>query len=245
LAPRDQYDAKAPPNWRKISDAPVASWHDHRSHWMGSDDPPAVRRSPGRTHVVIADWKIPIRDDGRTITVTGDATWVPGPSPWPWILGAVGLAVAVALLCRTRTWVAVVQAALAVLVVSETFHVVGAWPASTASIGSRALASIYSIGGIVVCCLALWWLQRKDPWAATPVVLIGGLFLLIAGGLADVTTLTRSQLPTDLPAPIARLTVTTALGLGLGLTIAAASRLRAPPAPRKPESTPRIPTVVP
>ena len=128
---------------------------------------------------------------------------------------------------------------------SETIHIVGAWQASTASIGSRTIASIYSIGGIVVCGLALWWLQRKDPWAATPVVLIAGLFLLIAGGLADVTTLTRSQLPTDLPDPIARLSVTIALGVGLGLVVAAASRLRAPPVPRRPEPTPPIPTLVP
>ena len=91
------------------------------------------------------------------------------------------------------------QVALAVLIVSETIHVIGAWQATTASIGSRALASIYSIGGIVVCVLALLWLRRRDAWAATPAVLIAGLFVLVAGGLADITTLTRSQLPTTLP----------------------------------------------
>jgi hypothetical protein len=244
-APADQYDAKAAPEWRKISDSPVASWHDHRAHWMGSEDPPAVRRDPGREHVVIANWKIPLRDGDARLTVTGDARWIPGPSPWPWVLGAVVLAIAVILGCRTRSWSKVMQASLAVLIVSETVHVVGAWQATTASIGSRTLASIYSIGGVIVCVLALVWLRRKDPWAATPAVLISGLFVLIAGGLADITTLTRSELPTSLPYGIARLTVTIALGVGAGLVVAAASRLRAPPAPTRTPPTRPVPTLVP
>ncbi len=85
------------------------------------------------------------------------------------------------------------------LIVSETIHVVGAWQATDARRSAAARSpSIYSIGGIV-CVLALVWLRRRDPWAATPAVLIAGLFVLVAGGLADVTTLTRSQIPTTLP----------------------------------------------
>lgn len=246
-APHDQYDATAAPKWKKVSDSPVARWHDHRTHWMQTDDPPVVHRDPGSSHVVIRDWTIPLRDDGRRLTVTGDAVWIPGPSPWPWLLGAAVLAIAVVVLCRTRRWVGVMQAALAVLVVSETIHVVGAWQATTAFIGSRALASIYSIGGIVVCVLALVWLRRRDAWAAMPAVLIAGLFVLVAGGLADVTALTRSQLPTTLPHAVGRLTVTIALGLGAGLVIAATARLRAPQPPRRvepPEPRP-VPTPVP
>jgi hypothetical protein len=243
--PPGRYDAQATPEWRKISSAPVATWHDHRTHWMGSEDPAIVRRDPGSRHVVIRDWQIPLRMDGRRITVTGDATWVPGPSPWPWVLGAVVLAVAVVLLCRLRAWAVVMQVALAVLIVSETVHVIGAWQATTASPGSRALASIYSIGGVIICALALWWLRRRDPWAATPAVLIAGLFVLVAGGLADVTALTRSQLPTSLPDAVGRLTVMIALGLGSGLVIAAALRLRAPQAPARARPTGPVPTPVP
>ena len=243
-APPGQYDAKAAPEWRKISTAPVAVWHDHRTHWMGTEDPAIVRRDPGRPHVVIRDWQIPLRMDGRKLTVTGDAGWVPGPSPWPWVLGAVALAVAVVARCRLRAWAVVMQAALAVLIVSETIHVIGAWQATTASVGSRALASIYSIGGVIICALALWWLRRRDPWAATPAVLIAGLFVLVAGGLADVTALTRSQLPTSLPDAVGRLTVMIALGIGSGLVIAAALRLRAPQAPTRDRPTGPVPTPV-
>ncbi len=151
----------------------------------------------------------------------------------------------VAVLCRTSAWVVVMQLALSVLIVSETVHVIGSWQATTASLGSRALASVYSIGGIVVCVLALVWLRRRDPWAATPAVLIAGLFVLVAGGLADLTTLTRSQLPTSLPDAVGRVTVTLALGLGGGLVIAAAGRLR-PPVPGHPSGhEDPVPTLVP
>jgi hypothetical protein len=243
-APRGRYDAKAPPRWEKISAEPVTVWHDHRTHWMGGVDPPIVTRDPSRSHVVIRDWKVPLRDDGRKLVVTGNATWVPGPSPWPWIIGAVALAAAVVALARTKRWVVAVQAALALLIVSETIHVIGAWQATTASVGSRAVSSIYSIGGILVCIFALIWMRRRDPWAATPAVLIAGLFVLIAGGLADVTALTRSQIPTTLPDAVARLTVTIALGVGTGLVIAAGARLRAPPAPRRARPTEPVPTPV-
>jgi hypothetical protein len=243
-APHDQYDAAAPPRWRHVSDDPVATWHDHRTHYMGSHDPPSVERDPDHTHVVIEDWRVPLVYQGTRLAITGDALWVPGPSPWPWVLLAVALAVAVALLCRMRFWVTVMELALLVLVVSESIHVVGAWQASTASLGSRALASLYSFGGIVVCLLALVWLRRRDPWAATPAVLVAGLFVFVAGGLADVTTLTRSQLPTSLPSAVGRLTVTIALGLGGGLVIAAAARLRAPQPPPAPEPADPVPTLV-
>ena len=46
----------------------------------------------------------------------------------------------------------------------------------------------------------LVWLLRRGLDAAAPLVLVAGLFLALAGGLADVTVLTRSQLPTTLPA---------------------------------------------
>jgi hypothetical protein len=244
-APHDQYDPEAKPQWVKVSSAPVRSWHDHRTHLMTTEDPPIVQRDPGSRHVVIANWKIPVRDGGRRYSIVGDASYIPPASPWPWVVGGIVLAGGLVLLCRTKSWSAVMQAALLILIVSETIHVVGAWQASTDSLGSRLLGSIYSIGGIAVCLLALWWLRRRDAWAGAPAVLIAGLFVFVAGGLADFTTLTKSQVPTTLPDGVARLTVTIALGLGLGLVIAAGSRLRAPPPPRRSEPTPPVPTLVP
>lgn len=223
-----RYDATAAPDWRHVSTEPVARWHDHRAHWMDTSDPPEVQRDPGSRHVVIPDWTIPLRVGDARLAIEGDVVWVPGPSPWPWVLLAVALAAGLVALTRTRWWRGAITTALAVGIVSETIHLAGSWSATTASVGSRLGAGIYSIGAIALAFLALVWIRRRDASAAMPAVLIAGLFLLVAGGLADLTTLTRSQIPTDLAPALARLTVALALGIGTGLVIAAGWRLRGP-----------------
>ena len=107
----------------------------------------------------------------------------------------------------------------------------GASERSDAGEWTRFTESIYVIGGIAVTGLALGWLLRRGSWAAAPVVLVAGTFVFVAGGIADLSTLTRSQLITGLPASIDRLTVVLALGLGSGVALAAAIRLRAPRQP--------------
>ena len=222
-------DPAAAPEWNRIGSGTVVRWHDHRAHWMGTDDPPAVTRAPDRRHV-IDQWSFQLRRGSQDITVTGHLVWVPGPSPWKWVFGALAAAVLVVALSRTRVWQWVLVGALAVLAVSETAHVVGAWTATTAGFATKLGASVYSLGGIALAVVALVWLIVRPPSNAIPAVLFAGLIVAVAGGLADLTTLTRSQLPTDAPATIARTEVMLALGLGAGLAAAAALRLR-PPAP--------------
>lgn len=224
-------DPAAPPDWHRVASGTTARWHDHRAHWMGTDDPEQVARDPGSRHV-IDRWRIDLRrgTDPDVVTVSGTLVWVPGPNPWGWLLGAVVAAVVVVAASRTRFWRAALAGALAVVVVSETAHVIGPWIATTAPFTSKVSASVYSVGGIALTVVALVWILARPPWNAIPAVLFAGLVVAAAGGLADLTTLTRSQLPTDLPSVIARLQVVIALGLGVGLAVAAAFRLR-PPSP--------------
>jgi hypothetical protein len=227
--PPASYDSAAKPEWRRLSASNLVRWHDHRSHWMGNDDPPVVARDRDRSHVVMRKWEVPLRVGGRTATITGDARWIPPPSPWPWILGAVAMAALVIVAGRTRAWARVLAITLAVLLVSEAVHLAGGWGATTSGFLAKLGAGVYSIAGWVIGLVALIWLLRRDPRDATPIVLIAALFLFIAGGLADAPALTRSQLPTTLAPWLARLTVITALGLGFGLLVIAAMRLRPPP----------------
>jgi hypothetical protein len=232
------YDPKAAPQWRKISSSRTARWHDHRAHWMGGGAPPQVTRDPGHSHVVIAGWQVPITYGARQLHAVGDVTWVPGPSVLPWVGVAVVLALVLIAASRTRVWPAVLGVALALLVAGEAMHVAGLWGASSASAASNLGASVYSIAGCAVGVGALAVLARRghDPYDATPMVLIGAVFLLVAGGFADVTSITRSQIPSTLPDVLARGVVTNALGIGGGLVVAAALRLRRPHGPphRKP-----------
>ncbi|MDQ1426042.1 MAG: hypothetical protein QOD72_3540, partial [Acidimicrobiaceae bacterium] len=48
-------DAKAPPNWRRISGHGAALWHDHRVHWMSLARPPQLgAATSGR----VLDWTV-------------------------------------------------------------------------------------------------------------------------------------------------------------------------------------------
>jgi hypothetical protein len=225
-------DPTAAAEWHKVSDGTTARWHDHRAHWMGSGDAPVVQADPSSPHLV-QRFEVRLRRTAGTISVRGDVRWVPGPSPWPWIAAAVALALLVIVLSRTRFSSIAIGTTLAVVALSETLHVVGGWGGTTVSGGTKLAASVYALGGIVVAVLALIWLVRRGLSAAAPLVLIAGLFVVLAGGLADITVLTKSQLPTTLSPPVARLTVTLALGLGLGLAVAGALRLRPDRRPRR------------
>ena len=45
-------DPTAAPEWNRLASGTVARWHDHRAHWMGTEDPPEVLRAPDQRHVV-------------------------------------------------------------------------------------------------------------------------------------------------------------------------------------------------
>ena len=220
-------DPAAAPEWNRLASGTVARWHDHRAHWMGTDDPPEVARAPDQRHVV-DHWSLQLRRGTQDVTVAGDLLWLPGPSPWGWVLGALAIALALVALSRTPIWRWVLAGALGIVVVSETAHVVGTWNATSAAFATKIGASVYSIGGIALAVVALVWLVVRPPYNAIPAVLFAGLIVAFAGGLADLTTLTHSQLPTDVPTDVARLEVALALGLGAGLAASAALRLRPP-----------------
>ena len=224
----DRADPSAPPVWHKIGDTPLARWHDHRAHWMGRNDPQVVRADRSRTHVV-QRFRIGLERGGRPITVRGFVRWVPPQGAWLWFAIAFVLAAGVVASSRTRRARIAVGAALVAVVVFETLHIVGAWGATTLGISTRLGASVYAAGAVAVALVALGWLWRRGLHAAAPLVLMAGLFVALAGGLADVSVLTRSQLPTTLSYDLARALVAAALGLGVGLAIAGALRLRPDP----------------
>jgi hypothetical protein len=159
--------------------------------------------------------------------------YVPPPSPWPWVVAAVLLAALVVGLSRTRAWRMVFVVSLALLTLTEAVHVIGLWDASTASFGTKLAESAYSLAGIALGLLGLGWIWRKGVESAVPLVLVATIFLFVAGGLADVTSLGNSQVPSTFSAGFARLLVTLTLGLGAGLAVAAALRLR-PSSPARP-----------
>jgi hypothetical protein len=238
-SPPKAADAKASPVWRRVSGGTTASWHDHRAHFMGGDDPPEVVRHPDQRRVV-DNWEIPMRAGSEDVAARGQLIYVPPPSPWPWVIGALLVAALVIVLSRTRAWRTVFVVALALLTLTEVVHVIGLWGSSTASFGTKLGESAYSLAGIALGLLGLGWIWRKGAESAVPLVLVATIFLFVAGGLADVTSLGNSQVPSTFSAGVARLVVMLTLGLGAGLAVAAAWRLR-PSSPTRPAARPPRP----
>ena len=162
-------DPSAPPQWRRISTAPVAIWHDHRSHWAGPGDPAAVRAARGRTQVVVPDWRVPLRVGSQTVIVSGEIEWVPGPAPWLWIAVAVLLCAAVLLLARLdaslRLWALIPATVLAVA--ADIIHASGSWLGSTASTITKLYSNATPLAGWIVAGLAIWRLLRDRDRAAS------------------------------------------------------------------------------
>jgi hypothetical protein len=209
----------------RVPPGATRQWHEHRAVWDG-ERPPAVRDAPDRRHVV-RTWEVEMRRGGERIVLTGDIVWVPPPSPWPWVALASALFAAVVIASRTRRWKAALAVTLVATALASIALVAGRWGATTESTATKLGGAVYGLAGIGLAIAALVWLGRgRDPSTATPAVLVAGIVIAIAGGLAHVGLLGHSQIPTDLAPPLARLAVAVALGGGGALVVAAALRLR-------------------
>ncbi|HVE46264.1 MAG TPA: hypothetical protein VNA57_05915 [Acidimicrobiales bacterium] len=222
-------DPEAAPVWKKISDGDVARWHDHRIHWMGDRDPPAVRRAPDRRHVVIPEWTIAMRIGERDIEARGDLLWVPGPSAGPWLALAVVLLAGVTALALTRAWGRWLAVVTGALVIADVVHVVGTGFAEAGSVGTKiasvAGSSLFSVIVWIAGAVAVWMLARRRPeglYAAA----FAGVFIALLGGVADLGDLSHSQVPFAWGDTLARVLVGVSLGAGLGVLGAAVVGLR-------------------
>jgi hypothetical protein len=224
-APPPWADPTADPRWRRVGPGPTVRWHDHRAHWMGADDPPVVQRDPDRAHL-IQRFRIDLVRAGETIRVRGDVRYVPGPAPWPWIGAAGVLALAVVGGAWTRRAAAALAGGLAVAVAGTVAHAVGAWADATAPLPERGANALPTVGAVALAAVALVQLRRRGARGSAPLVVMAGLFVAIAIGLADVSALSHSQLPTTLPDALDRAAVALALGGGFGAALGAARFVR-------------------
>jgi hypothetical protein len=222
-----EFDPEAPPEWRRIGDGPSVAWHEHRAHWS-SPDPPAVTAAPHATHVVMPSWQVPLRQGDRTMVVWGDVTWVPGPSPWPWALVAVALFAAALAAAGgyRRPRVLAVVALLAVA--ADMVHTAGAVLASTAPVATELYGSATSAAGWVVAGFAAYRLLRGQADTGLIYLLLGGVFLTLAGALPDVSALARSQLTSGFGPLVTRAAIIFTLGLGGAMVAAGLAGFRSP-----------------
>ena len=239
VQPPPDADPSAPPEWERISDGLIARWHDHRVHWMSPRDAPAVRRDPGRRHVVFPRWEVPVEIRGDRVLVVGDLQWIPGPSGAPWLALAGLLAIATGAVAFARGGLKVLAGVVLVLVAADMVHVAGEAGAAAgglgAGLGAVLSGSFFSLAGWAAGGLAVVLLARGSsdgPFAAA----FAGAVVALFGGVADLADLTRSQIAFACGPTAARSLVSLSLGAGAGLVVAALVRLRLHPATQPPQS---------
>lgn len=238
LQPPPDADPSAPPKWERIDDGVVARWHDHRAHWMGTRDAPAVRSDPSERHVVIPRWEVPLDVRGERVLVIGDLTWIPGPSGLPWLTLAALLGLLTTAAAVPRRGLRLLAGVVGLLVVADMVHVAGEAASGAggfgAGLGAVFAGSFFSLaawaaGGLAVVLLARG--SSDGPFAAA----FTGAVVALFGGVADIADLTRSQVPFAFGELAARGLVSLSLGAGAGLVAAALLRLRLHPATQPPQ----------
>jgi hypothetical protein len=221
-----EFDPKAAPEWKRIGDGPSVGWHDHRAHWTGPA-PPAVKASPKAVQGV-REWEVPLRQGDRTMVIRGDITWVPGPAPWPWVLVAVGLFGAALAGSGGYRRPKVLAVIALVAVAADIVHTSGALLASTAPLGAQLYGTATAAAGWVVSGLAAYRLWRGRADTGLIYLLLGGIFLTLAGALPDLSALARSQLPSAFGPVVTRAAITFTLGLGAAMIVAGLAGFRTP-----------------
>jgi hypothetical protein len=170
-----------PPDWQRVDGGRTALFHDHRTHWMGSAPPLAVREDPGPKRELF-DWAVPIEVAGKPAEITGTLTWMGTARTGAWWVGLAGMA----LLALALGWLAGRRHAIAAAAIGAG----GATAASLAiglnaaldvrSAGRDAVVAVGILAALALVALVGTVLTRRTPAYATTVLL---LFALFAGGL--------------------------------------------------------------
>ena len=69
--------AKTKPQWQLIAQGGRYTWHEHRIHWMSTEQPPRVKESGGKTLMKVFDWNVPVKVGVERVKVSGKLWWVP------------------------------------------------------------------------------------------------------------------------------------------------------------------------
>ncbi len=222
-------DAQATPRWVAVSDRPVARFHDHRAHYMGSVPPQAVDRQPNLRRT-IQRFDVPISQGKQKYVVSGVVEWVPSSSPVQYL--AVSTAI-IAVLVVAALWAGVsltrrmtvrplIIGALGALILVDFVHLAGiAGGVAGGSPVGRAISIGYaSIAAWVIAVVsAVLWLKGR-PDALYLTTFAAGLMTLV-GGIADLSILGKPAVVFQWAPSLARWCVALTLGLGIGILVAA------------------------
>lgn len=224
----DDADPEAPPRWRTVSSGDRWRWHDHRTHWMGSDLPEIVAADRSRDHL-IQTFSLGLQVGSDPVSVDGEVWWRAPSSPWPWVGLATLIALALAAAGATRRWPLALGSAVTAGTAAAIVGVVAGWRASTESVADTLAHEVYGIIAAGLGLATLVRLQRHGAFRAVPLALFTGAALALGIGAAGAGWLVHANLPTVLGIGAARATIAIALGTGVGALVVGLAHV-APPA---------------
>jgi hypothetical protein len=202
------------PVWRKKDSQPVTRWHDHRTHWMGSEAPPSGDQSEPR--LVIPSWTLPLAQGDNHFELTGQVVWMPPPSAVPFVVLALvvaGLIGALAVADEILSLL-VLGGLTAVVGIVECVAVVGAPEAS----GSVQLV-VFGPVALAAIGAGIWFLQQDDRRSGRLLIVSAAVVVGVLAGVVKTSYLGAVELPTALPAWLARTDVAVAMGVLLGAAL--------------------------
>lgn len=222
-------DPTQPPEWRRATDEPVARWHDHRTHWMSAEPPPAVRADPAREQRV-RDWVVPLRDGVSTMEVRGTLDWVPPPSPGVWwafvIIAGIGVAT-LGLWSRALPVLAGLAAATGPLAIAYT--VARELDAGTTGvgrvIGGLLIGQVWPLATALAAIAAGCYALARRP-AADFALAMAGTCVAVFAGAANAAVFARGVVPVPWSPTLARVVILAVIAVGGGVAVAAALRMR-------------------
>jgi len=223
-------DPARAPSWQRVSDEPVARWHDRRAMWVGSGMPPEVAADPGRPHH-IRDWVVPLRDGMSAVEVTGTLEWVPPPPAAAWWAAIVVATLLVGTLGlrwdRVPAAFASLAAAAGLLAIG--YAVARELDAGAATVGG-VLAGLVEkqmwavLTGLGALAAAVYGSRRRA--AADLALGLAGACLALIAGVANAAVLTHGVAPVPVDPAWARAATAFVIAAGFGLALAAVLRLR-------------------
>jgi hypothetical protein len=232
-------DATAEPDWRRVAGGDRHEWHDHRTHWMSPERPPAVVAAPDERQLVLS-WTVPVTvgegDAARSLAARGELWWVPGVNGLLYVVGAAVVAAVgftVAVVCsrvsgnRWRGLARPVTVMAAIVWFGDVVRTVDDIVAVPASVFDQ-----FVYVGVVVAALVAIAAMIVRGWRGD----VGGFFALAAAGLLlmlmyaaeQSDQLSASQITTELPIWVRRWTIAASWMIVLptfGAAVLAARRL--------------------
>ena len=209
--------ADAEPLWEVVATGGQYAWHDHRTHWMATDRPPAIT---GDSIQRVFLWEVPMEIDGVDHSVVGTLDWHPPPNSAAPLIGAAG--VVLLLIGWRRGGVRLLGGVIAVAAIAALLLSVSQWlatPSVARVVPVAVLPPALALGLGVFAARGV-----TKPITAVQSVIVAAVALL-AYVFISLNVFTKPLLPSFLPDGVERFATAAVAWAALGAGVVAVATM--------------------